>query len=819
MSSSLFKLSQRSNSLKQQQCLNNLRSYITSTLHNRQHQQYYSSSNNNNKNTTFKNRNYSSTSPSPNSSAVQNTANNATSIFNSISNFFNSNSNNNNNDQENSLNHSNESSLIRNISSDRSRLTYNADQMPHDENVQELLYKELFELRDYESIIKRYESLLYASNEECVRYYFKALVYSKKIDSANLMVHNSSSILNNTTTTSNSSCSSSSISSISNNNISNINTNSISSNPIINNINSNIQNLNKTNLEAISPSASKAAPITSTSPQHSATTAAAAASPANTAANELSDIMIRFNHFPEVHERINQKPVFPVINFPQSQTMKLSKTDRFISLLWIPVLIFFLFSGQDLLTDDDVANASAELVATEYKREGDEHAVGFDDIRGIEEVKQELMEIVDYLVNPDKYNSIGAKLPRGILLSGEPGTGKTMLARAIANEAGVTFLYTSGSSFDEKYVGVGAKRVRNLFKTARTKEPCIIFIDEIDSVGKSRNQTMHNETLLQLLAEMDGFDKNHKIMIIGATNAPESLDSALTRPGRLDRHISVPVPDIKGRSDIVQLYLSKIKYDKEKVNPNTIAKATPGFTGADLSNLINTAAIKAVQNGLDTVTNKQIEEARDDILMGRARTTGIVSEETRRNTAYHEAGHAIVAALSDGADPIHKATIVQRGHALGMVSQLPESSDNLQITRKQMMTRLAICLAGRAAEEVFFGEDNVTTGASSDFQQATQLAFAMITKWGMSDKLGFTYHKEKMSPEIQNIVDNEVKALLDKQYKIAKQLILNNRDKMDLLATTLLEKETLSGDEILNILQVKPKEKLKFTSLNVSNSL
>ncbi|KAF2077984.1 hypothetical protein CYY_000708 [Polysphondylium violaceum] len=784
MSSSLYKLTQSSKTTFRYQHLNSLKSFITTLNHRQQHNNNTFHINSNNK------RNYSTSSPSPNSTTVSNAVNNSTSILNSISNFFNNNNSNNNDDQK--VNHNNESSFIRNISSDRSRLTYNADQMPHDENVQELLYKELFELRDYESIIKRYESLLYASNEECVRYYFKALVYSKKIDSANLMVH-SPPILNNSTTTTTTPI-----------NTSQINTNSttISNNPIINNINTNINS--KTNLEANSPIVQTAsAPITSTSPNHHST----ATAPANTAPNELSDIMIRFNHFPEMHERINQKPVFPVINFPQSQTMKLSKTDRFLSLLWIPVLLFFLIGGQDLLTDDDVANASAELVATEYKREGDEHAVGFDDIRGIEEVKQELMEIVDYLVNPDKYNSIGAKLPRGILLSGEPGTGKTMLARAIAKEAGVTFLYTSGSSFDEKYVGVGAKRVRSLFKTARTKEPCIIFIDEIDSVGKSRNQTMHNETLLQLLAEMDGFDKNHKIMIIGATNAPESLDSALTRPGRLDRHISVPVPDVKGRSDIVQLYLSKIKYDKEKVNPNTIAKATPGFTGADLSNLINTAAIKAVQNGLDTVSNKHIEEARDDILMGRARTTGVVNEETRINTAFHEAGHAIVAALSEGADPIHKATIVQRGHALGMVSQLPESSDNLQITRKQMMTRLAICLAGRAAEEVFFGEDNVTTGASSDFQQATQLAFAMITKWGMSDKLGFTYHKEKMSPEIQNIVDNEVKALLDKQYKIAKQLILNNKDKIENLANTLLEKETLSGEEILNILEVKPKEK------------
>ncbi|KAN0050671.1 hypothetical protein ACTA71_003816 [Dictyostelium dimigraforme] len=627
---------------------------------------------------------------------------------------------------------SNTSSLsnIRSFATAREKVLSNADSLPNDENIQEMAYKELIEMGDYETIIKRFESLAFSSNEECVRYYFKALVYSGKINKANLGV-------------------------------------------------------------------AKLPPPTKKMTK--------AAKEALVSEEALKGFFLRFNHFPEVTEKIHQKPVIPVFNINTNGKTNLSWFDRIVSLLWLPVLLFVLYSlTSETSTVKETATGGnkPQYYAKEYD-EKNQTPTSFDDVKGIQEVKEELEEIVDYLLHPSKYNNIGAKLPKGVLLSGEPGTGKTLLARAIAGEAGVSFLYTTGSSFDEKYVGVGSRRVRELFTAAREKQPCIIFIDEIDAVGKSRNTAHHNETLLQLLTEMDGFEGNSQIMIIGATNAPKSLDPALLRPGRFDRHISVPIPDMKGRIEIIDHYLTKVKHSIE-VKSDTIARATPGFTGADLSNLINTAAIKAVQNGKETVSLKQIDDARDDILMGRARLNTVMSDEAIRNTAYHEAGHALVAAMTDAADPIHKATIIQRGQALGMVSQLPEM-DQVQFTRKQMMARLAICLAGRAAEEIFFGDDGVTSGASSDFQQASSLAFSMITKWGMSDKVGFIYHRDKTSPEVQKIIEDEVKDLLDKQYQYSKELIIKNRDNMEKLVGQLMEKETLTGEEILKILNIKSK--------------
>ncbi|KAN0022054.1 hypothetical protein ACTFIU_004210 [Dictyostelium citrinum] len=617
-------------------------------------------------------------------------------------------------------------SNIRTFTTAREKVLSNADSLPNDETIQEMAYKELIEMGDYDTIIKRFESLAFSSNEECVRYYFKALVYSGKINKANLGV-------------------------------------------------------------------AKLPP-----PTKKMTKAAREALASDEA---MKGFFLRFNHFPEVSEKIHQKPVVPVFNINANAKTNLSWFDRIVSLLWLPVLLFLLYSlTSETSTVKETNGNKPQYFAKEYD-ETNQAPTSFDDVKGIQEVKEELEEIVDYLLHPTKYNNIGAKLPKGVLLSGEPGTGKTLLARAIAGEAGVSFLYTTGSSFDEKYVGVGSRRVRELFAAAREKQPCIIFIDEIDAVGKSRNTSHHNETLLQLLTEMDGFEGNSQIMIIGATNAPNSLDPALLRPGRFDRHISVPIPDMNGRTEIIDHYLKKVKHSLE-VKADTIARATPGFTGADLSNLINTAAIKAVQNGKETVSLKQIEDARDDILMGRARLNAVMSEEARRNTAYHEAGHALVAAMTDAADPIHKATIIQRGQALGMVSQLPEM-DHVQYTRKQMMARLAICLAGRAAEEIFFGDDGVTSGASSDFQQASSLAFSMITKWGMSDKVGFIYHKDKTSPEVQKIIEDEVKDLLDKQYQYSKELIIKNKDNMEKLVSQLMEKETLTGEEILKILNPK----------------
>ncbi|KAM9973579.1 hypothetical protein ACTFIW_010689 [Dictyostelium discoideum] len=634
----------------------------------------------------------------------------------------------------------NSSSLsnIRTYATAREKVLSNADSLPNDENIQEMAYKELIEMGDYDTIVKRFESLAFSSNEECVRYYFKALVYSGKINKANL------------------------------------------------------------GMTKLPP------------PTKKMTKAAREALGSEEA---MKGFFLRFNHFPEVNEKIHQKPVVPVFNINANSKTNLSWFDRFVSLLWLPVLLFLVYSLTSETSTVKEANGNKpQYFAKEYD-ETNQTPTSFDDVKGIQEVKEELEEIVDYLLHPTKYNSIGAKLPKGVLLSGEPGTGKTLLARAIAGEAGVSFLYTTGSSFDEKYVGVGSRRVRELFNAARERQPCIIFIDEIDAVGKSRNTAHHNETLLQLLTEMDGFEGNSQIMIIGATNAPNSLDPALLRPGRFDRHISVPIPDMKGRSEIIDHYLKKVKHTVE-VKADTIARATPGFTGADLSNLINTAAIKAVQNGKETVSIKQIDDARDDILMGRARLNAVMSEEARRNTAYHEAGHALVAAMTEAADPIHKATIVQRGQALGMVSQLPEM-DHVQYTRKQMMARLAICLAGRAAEEIFFGVDGVTSGASSDFQQASSLAFSMITKWGMSDKVGFIYHKDKTSPEVQKIIEDEVKDLLDKQYQYSKELIIKNRDNMEKLVGQLLEKETLTGEEILKILN--PKVTLPIQNNNNNN--
>ncbi|XP_047172228.1 ATP-dependent zinc metalloprotease FTSH 11, chloroplastic/mitochondrial-like [Vigna umbellata] len=424
----------------------------------------------------------------------------------------------------------------------------------------------------------------------------------------------------------------------------------------------------------------------------------------------------------------------------------------------------------------------------------------FKDVKGCDDAKQELEEVVEYLKNPSKFTRLGGKLPKGILLTGAPGTGKTLLAKAIAGEAGVPFFYRAGSEFEEMFVGVGARRVRSLFQAAKKKAPCIIFIDEIDAVGSTRKQWEGHtkKTLHQLLVEMDGFEQNEGIILMAATNLPDILDPALTRPGRFDRHIVVPNPDVRGRQEILELYLQD-KPIADDVDVKAIARGTPGFNGADLANLVNVAAIKAAVEGAEKVTAAQLEFAKDRIIMGTERKTMFISEESKKLTAYHESGHAIVALNTDGAHPIHKATIMPRGSALGMVTQLP-SSDETSISKKQLLARLDVCMGGRVAEELIFGRDYVTTGASSDLHTATELAQYMVSNCGMSDAIGPVHIKERPSSEMQSRIDAEVVKLLREAYDRVKALLKKHEKALHVLAHALLEYETLSAEEIRRIL-------------------
>ncbi|XP_039067687.1 ATP-dependent zinc metalloprotease FTSH 11, chloroplastic/mitochondrial-like [Hibiscus syriacus] len=424
----------------------------------------------------------------------------------------------------------------------------------------------------------------------------------------------------------------------------------------------------------------------------------------------------------------------------------------------------------------------------------------FKDVKGCDDAKQELEEVVEYLKNPSKFTRLGGKLPKGILLTGAPGTGKTLLAKAIAGEAGVPFFYRAGSEFEEMFVGVGARRVRSLFQAAKKKAPCIIFIDEIDAVGSTRKQWEGHtkKTLHQLLVEMDGFEQNEGIILMAATNLPDILDPALTRPGRFDRHIVVPNPDVKGRQEILELYLQD-KPLSDDVDVKAIARGTPGFNGADLANLVNIAAIKAAVEGANKLTASQLEHAKDRILMGTERKTMFLSEESKKLTAYHESGHAIVAFNTEGALPIHKATIMPRGSALGMVTQLP-STDETSISKKQLLARLDVCMGGRVAEELIFGQDHITTGASSDLHTATELAQYMVSNCGMSDAIGPVNIKERPSSEMQSRIDAEVVKLLREAYDRVKALLKKQEKALHELANALLEYETLNAEEIKRIL-------------------
>jgi len=446
--------------------------------------------------------------------------------------------------------------------------------------------------------------------------------------------------------------------------------------------------------------------------------------------------------------------------------------------------------------------------------------VSFEDVKGVEEAKAELQEIVMYLKNPTKFTRLGGKLPRGLLLTGPPGTGKTLLAKAIAGEAEVPFFFSSGSQFEEVYVGLGAKRIRELFEAAKKKSPCILFIDEIDAVGgtrKLKDQSALKMTLNELLVQMDGFEDNNGIIVIGATNFMESLDEALLRPGRFDKHITVPLPDVGGRKEILEMYAKKTKLHPN-VDLNILARGTTGFSGADLYNLMNQAALKASVDGLSNITMGVLEYAKDKILMGAERKTAVITKETAKCTAYHEAGHALVAVLTDGATPIHKATIMPRGQSLGMVTMLPEGDQTSQSV-KQMIAMMDVSMGGRVAEELILGKQETTSGAMSDIAQATRIARNMVTKYGFSDEIGLvnyggTTGEEHASEETRNKIDAEVKRLTSASYQRAKTLLTKYSKKHHLLAKTLLEYETLTGDEVRDLIKNGSKPKRQVINKN-----
>lgn len=445
--------------------------------------------------------------------------------------------------------------------------------------------------------------------------------------------------------------------------------------------------------------------------------------------------------------------------------------------------------------------------------------VTFADVAGCDESKQELEEIIDFLKDPSKFQRLGGRIPKGVLMVGPPGTGKTLLAKAVAGEANVPFFSISGSDFVEMFVGVGASRVRDMFAQAKKNAPCLLFIDEIDAVGRHRGAGLgggndeREQTLNQLLVEMDGFDDNQSVILIAATNRPDVLDPALLRPGRFDRQVTVSNPDIKGREEILKVHVKKVPLAKD-VNLTTVARGTPGFSGADLANLVNEAALLAARKNKRKVTLKDFDEAKDKVLMGAERKSMAMDDREKMNTAYHEAGHAICSLYTEGSDPIHKATIIPRGRALGMVQQLPEK-DRYSITRQQMMSRLIVAMGGRVAEEMKFGYDAVTSGASGDIQMATNLARSMVTEWGMSDALGPVLYAENsgevflgksvtqnqnMSEETARLVDAEIKRLVTEGYEGARKLLKEKEKEWIMLAEALIEYETLTGDEIKQVI-------------------
>jgi len=543
----------------------------------------------------------------------------------------------------------------------------------------------------------------------------------------------------------------------------------------------------------------------------------------NTIKGKLSDGTVFSTctpNYPNLVEKLSNKGVgITVVPIEEKMPSLLG-----ILLSWFPMLlligvwIFFMRQMQGGKGGAMGFGRSKAKLLNESKNK-----VTFNDVAGVEEAKEELEEIVEFLKDPKKFSRLGGKIPKGALLVGPPGTGKTLLAKAIAGEANVPFFSISGSDFVEMFVGVGASRVRDMFEQGKKHAPCIIFIDEIDAVGRSRGAGLgggndeREQTLNQLLVEMDGFDTNEGIILIAATNRPDVLDPALLRPGRFDRQVVVPNPDLIGREAILKVHAKKINLGPD-VKLRTVARGTPGFSGADLANLINESALLAARKNKRVVTMEDVEEAKDKVMMGAERKSMVMTEDEKKLTAYHEGGHAIVSFNLKDADPIHKATIIPRGRALGMVMNLPER-DKYQQTIKELKARLAQCFGGRVAEELIFGKENITTGAGggagSDISQATRIARAMVTKYGMSEDLGPMEYGENeeevflgrsiarqqnMSEEMTKKVDSEIRKLIDEGYNKAKEILTNKIDDLHKLAKALLVYETLSGDEILNLL-------------------
>ena len=519
----------------------------------------------------------------------------------------------------------------------------------------------------------------------------------------------------------------------------------------------------------------------------------------------------------------NYPALFKILDSHQVR-VKVEPTDQtnlFMAILnsWLPMILIigiWLFFMRQVQGGGNRAMGFGKIRSRITNTE--DNPIKFEDVQGIDESREELEEIVDFLKDPGKFERLGGEIPRGVLLMGEPGTGKTLLAKAIAGEAAVPFFSISGSDFVEMFVGVGASRVRDMFAQGKKHAPCIIFIDEIDAVGRSRGAGLgggndeREQTLNQLLVEMDGFEVNEGIIVVAATNRPDVLDHALLRPGRFDRHVVVPSPDIKGRENILKTHSKKIELDK-KVSLNKIARGTPGFTGADLANLVNEAALWAARQDKETVDNDDFEYARDRVMMGAERRSLLISDEEKETTAYHEVGHALVAASIEEVDPVHKVSIIPRGRALGVTMLLPEE-DRHSHNRRSLLGQITMTMGGRAAEHLVF--KRFTTGASDDLKRATELARKMVCQWGMSEKLGpLTYTEDaghvflgrdlqqhtEFSNESMRMIDEEVLEILNSSYERAKSILKTYRKALESLALTLLEKETIDGENVLQVME------------------